>query len=106
MIVRQVGSGLEKTGLRHGQTGEIRGWTSANIYVVKGGVAIKYSPIQPPESFVYRDGFGPLAKRIIRARMEGDGEIYLESAEVGSAVAQPEGFPLKGEMVGMESLPH
>ncbi len=105
LVVRKVGSNLEKTVFKQGQAGELRGWTSANLYVVKRGVGLKYLPVPPPEAFIERSGFGPMSERVIHARMEHDEKIYIEFGDVRSIADQPSGFPLVGAVVSPDSIP-
>ena len=73
-------------------------WISGEIRVEKGGVVSRYSPTAPDTAFVITRGFGPWMKRVFRAQIDSQGQIFVlkpdQSVPATKFVEQPDGFPL------------
>ena len=84
--------------VKSNENAEIKGLLDMRFSIRKEGMTSNYRGEMVPQSYIESVGVGPFLKRVVKARFEDDGCIYLvaikdENSAKGKTV-QPEGFPL------------
>lgn len=77
---------------------QLSGWNLLEYEIVRGDDAWKYKPTSVGSMYVSYVGFGPWKKRLFKAQIESNGQIFILNADQRAPLTdipgQPSDFPL------------